>query len=143
MTILIAIPKIENRVMRNSSSPRKAKRKIVPLRLMIAVVALLTCVCSKPTTAMAQSLTVTVFKDGNPLANAAVCVGSKQEKALFGTFSTDEYGKVTISDLPNGKMLVTVNQANAGAQLVFVQNVSHQDLFLRIPNEANSVRCPQ
>lgn len=93
--------------------------------------------------ANAQSLTVTVFKEGNPLANATVCVGSKQEKALFGKVDTDKTGKVTFKDLPNGKMLVTVNETSAGAELVFVQNVSHQDLFLRIPNEANAIRCPK
>ena len=128
--------------MRNIPSSRKTTTHNTPLRQAIAIVSLLAGANLLPSLAEAQSLTVTVFKEGNPLSDATVCVGSKQERALFGTFLTDNSGKVTFKDLPNGKMLVTVNEQSAGADLVFVQNVSHQDLFLRIPNEANTIRCP-
>ena len=92
--------------------------------------------------AIAQNVSVTVFEKGKAVAGATVCIGSKQEKSLFGNYETDSSGKVTIHNLPNGKMLATVNSKAAGAELLFMQNVSQQDLFLRIPDEPNSLRCP-
>lgn len=133
------IDEIENKLMSNSFSTQNSEQRF---QLLVATLTLLTAVGFLPNLAAAQSLTVTVFKEGNPLKGATVCVGSKQEKSLFGKSNTDESGKINFKDLPNGKMLVTVNEATAGAELVFVQNVSHQDLFLRIPNEANAIRCP-
>lgn len=88
-------------------------------------------------TAVASDLTVKVSQEGKVISGAVVCVGSRQEPALFGTATTNDEGVALFSDLPDGSLFATALKDGKSGQ-VARQNFVVRWVFVELSADSES-----
>jgi hypothetical protein len=96
-----------------------------------------------PISSYANSLKVKVFSGGKPATGAFVCLGTKQERALFGLQVVDKDGEFIFETIPEGRVLITANTGVLGKEVSVLNNINTQTVFIALPDDATGPTCPE
>ena len=91
----------------------------------------------------AASLQIQIYQGGQPVIGANVCVGTYQERALYWLTKTNERGFVLLSDLPEGRIVITADKSGSGKDEIITNSVYSKSVMLALPNIEGGPLCPQ
>lgn len=108
------------------------------MRKAIVAVALFVAQVAYAQRAELAGLVVSVTRNGQPVANATVCVGTSLDRNLFFQGTTDSRGRVRAGNVPGEAFVVTARAGEGGAQRSFNAPATP----LAIPIMAASIAVP-